>query len=53
MFTKNINLLVPSTYKSARMAIISILKLKGIFKKKKKKSYERRDYEPVDEKSLP
>ena len=51
MFTKNINLLVPSTYKSARMAIISILKLEGIFKKKK--SYERSDYEPVDEKSLP
>ena len=46
-----INPLVPSAHKSARIAKISILKLEGIIKQKKN-SYERRDYESVDEKSL-
>ena len=36
-------------YKSARIDKISILKLEGIIKKI---SYERRDYESVDKKSL-
>ena len=36
-------------YKSARIDKISILKLEGIIKKI---SYERRDYESVEEKSL-
>ena len=36
-------------YKSVRIAKISILKLVGIIKKI---SYERRDYESVDEKSI-
>ena len=45
-----INPLVPSAHKSSRVAKISILKLEGIIKKKK--SYERRDYESIDEKSL-
>ena len=40
---------MPSAHKSVRIAKISILKLEGIIKKI---SYERRDYEPVDEKSL-
>ena len=43
------NPLVPSAYKSLRNAKILILKLEGIIKKI---SYERRDYESVDEKSL-
>ena len=45
----NINPLVPSAHKSVRIAKISILKLEGIIKKI---SYERRDYESVDENSL-
>ena len=44
-----INPLLPIAHKSARIDKISILKLKGIIKKI---SYERRDYESVDEKSL-
>ena len=44
-----INPLLPIAYKSARIDKISILKLEGIIKKI---SYERRDYESVDEKSL-
>ena len=40
---------MPIAYKSARIYKISILKLEGIIKKN---SYERRDYESVDEKSL-
>ena len=44
-----INPLVPSAHKSVRIYKISILKLEGIIKKI---SYERRDYESVDEKSL-
>ena len=43
------NPLVPSAHKSVRIAKTSILKLEGIFKKI---SYDRRDYESVDEKSL-
>ena len=43
------NPLLPIAYKSARIDKISILKLEGIIKKI---SYERRDYESVDEKSL-
>ena len=43
------NPLMPIAYKSARIDKISILKLEGIIKKI---SYERRDYESVDEKSL-
>ena len=45
----NINPLLPSAHKSVRITKISILKLEGIIKKI---SYERRDYESVDEKSL-
>ena len=41
---------MPSVHKSVRIAKITILKLEGIIKKI---SYERRDYESVDEKSLP
>ena len=41
--------LLPIAYKSARIDKISILKLEGIIKKN---SYERRDYESVEEKSL-
>ena len=41
--------LLPIMYKSARIDKISILKLEGIIKKI---SYERRDYESVEEKSL-
>ena len=41
------NPLVPSAHKSVRISKISILKLEGIIKKI---SYERRDYESVDEK---
>ena len=41
--------LVPSAHKSVRIAKISILKLEGIIKKI---SYERRNYDSVDEKSL-
>ena len=41
--------LLPIAHKSARIVKISILKLEGIIKKI---SYERRDYESVDEKSL-
>ena len=40
---------MPSAHKSVRIAKISILKLERIIKKI---SYERRDYESVDEKSL-
>ena len=43
------NPLVPSAHKSARIYKISMLKLEGIIKKI---SYERRDYESVNEKSL-
>ena len=43
------NPLLPTAHKSARIGKISILKLEGIIKKI---SYERRDYESVDEKSL-
>ena len=43
------NPLVPSAHKSVRISKISILKLEGIVKKI---SYERRDYESVDEKGL-
>ena len=45
----SINPLLPIAHKSARIDKISILKLEGIIKKI---SYERRDYESVDEKSL-
>ena len=45
----SINPLVPSAHKSVRISKISILKLEGIIKKI---SYERRDYESVDENSL-
>ena len=48
-FGQNFNPLVPSAHKSVRNAKILILKLEGIIKKI---SYERRDYESVDEKSL-
>ena len=41
--------LVPRAHKSVRIDKISILKLEGIIKKN---SYERRDYESVDENSL-
>ena len=44
-----INPLVPSAHKSVRKAKILILKLEGIIKKI---SYERCDYESIDEKSL-
>ena len=44
-----LNPLLPIAHKSARIDKISILKLEGITKKI---SYERRDYESVDEKSL-
>ena len=44
-----INPLLPIAHKSAQIGKISILKLKGIIKKI---SYERRDYESVDEKNL-
>ena len=40
---------MPSAHKSVRIAKSSILKLEGIMKKN---SYERRDYESVDENSL-
>ena len=43
------NPLLPIAHKSARIDKISILKLEGIIKKI---SYECRDYESVDEKSL-
>ena len=43
------NPLLPIAHKSARIDKISILKFEGITKKI---SYERRDYESVDEKSL-
>ena len=46
---KYLNPLVPIAHKSAQIDKISILKLEGIIKKI---SYERRDYESVDEKSL-
>ena len=45
----NINPLLPIAHKSARIDKILILILEGIIKKI---SYERRDYESVDEKSL-
>ena len=45
----SINPLLPIAHKSARIGKISILKLEGIIKKN---SYERRDYESIDEKSL-
>ena len=41
--------LLPIAHKSARIAKISILKLEGTIEKI---SYERHDYESVDEKSL-
>ena len=44
-----INPLCPCVTNSSRIAKISILKLEGSIKKI---SYERRDYESVDEKSL-
>ena len=44
-----INPLLSIAHKSARIGKISLLKLEGIIKKI---SYERRDYESVDEKSL-
>ena len=44
-----INPLLPIAHKSARIGETSILKLEGIIKKI---SYEHRDYESVDEKSL-
>ena len=44
-----INPLLPIAYKSGRIYKILILKLEGIIKKI---SYERRDYESVDERSL-
>ena len=44
-----VNPLLPIAHKSAQIDKISILKLEGIIKKI---SYERRDYESVDEKSL-
>ena len=44
-----INPLLPIAHKSAQIDKISILKLEGIIRKM---SYERRDYESVDEKSL-
>ena len=44
-----VNPLVPSGHNSARITKISIVKLEGIIEKN---SYERRDYESVDEKSL-
>ena len=44
-----VNPLRPIAHKSARIGEISNLKLEGIIKKI---SYERRDYESVDEKSL-
>ena len=43
------NPLLPIAHKSAQIGKISILKLEGIIKKI---SYERRDYESVDEKNL-
>ena len=46
---KYINPLLPIARKSARFDKISILKFEGIIKKI---SYERRDYESVDAKSL-
>ena len=49
-FTNFLNPLLPIAYESARIDKISVLKLEGIIKKI---SYERRDYESVEEKSLP
>ena len=49
-FTNLLNPLLPIAYKSARIDKISILKLEGIIKQI---SYERRDYESVEEKSIP
>ena len=49
MVVRVVNPLVPSAHKSVRISKISILKLEGIIKKI---SYERRDYESVDEKGL-
>ena len=46
---QSVNPLLPIAHKSARIDKISILKLEGIIKKI---SYERRDYESVDGKSL-
>ena len=48
-YLKSINPLLPIAHKSARIDKILILILEGIIKKI---SYERRDYESVDEKSL-
>ena len=48
-FINFFNPLLPIAHKSARIDKISILKLEGIIKKL---SYERRDYDSVDEKSL-
>ena len=47
--TNYFNHLLPIAHKSARIGETSILKLEGIIKKI---SYERRDYESVDEKSI-
>ena len=49
-FTNFLNPLLPIAYESAQIDKISVLKLEGIIKKI---SYERRDYESVEEKSLP
>ena len=48
-YVDGFNPLLPIAHKSAQIDKISILKLEGIIKKI---SYERRDYESVDEKSL-
>ena len=48
-FLKALTLYCQFVHKSARIGKISILKLEGIIKKI---SYEPRDYESVDEKSL-
>ena len=48
-YVQPINPLLPIAHKSARIDKISILKLEGIIKKI---SYERRDCESEDEKSL-
>ena len=48
MIPSYLNPLLPIVHKKARISKISILKLEGIIQKKN--SYERRDYESVDEK---
>ena len=49
MYMCCVNPLLHSAHKSARIAKILILKLEGTIKKN---SYQRRDYESVDEKRL-